>query len=247
METLLAPVRLVFSSQNLWFWIAASVLLSALVNGLAWRWRRLAGGGMHPLSQWLLSPLREGGRFLYFVGLPYVALLGGLIPSTQAGLVNLEWLRDLTLSLPLGLGAFLVLSLLRALMQWQEKTASGGAVPGRPLPSFWVTLRESVYQEVHWAFYRSAPLLAVDDRAQGIALGLGIVALEAWLNPAWRALWHRPNWAANALRTAGLAVLMAVVFGITGNLWVTIGLHVAVEGACGWVWPRVSSVPGLAE
>lgn len=247
METLLIPARLVFSPQNLWLWIATSVLLSALANGLVWRYRRLAGGEMSPVIQWPLSLLREGGRFLYFVGPPYVALLGGLIPSTQAGLVNREWLRDLTLSLPLGLGAFLALLLLRALVLWREKTAPGGVAPGEPLLPFWVTLRESVYQEIHWAFYRSAPLLSLDDRAQGIALGLGLIALEAWLNPAWRALWRHPNRAPMALRTAGLAVLMAVVFGVTGNLWVTMGLHVAVESTCGWVLLRVLGAPGLAE
>ena len=247
METPLALARLVFSSENLWLWIATSVLLSAVVNSLAWHYRSLADRGTRPLLQWSLSFVREGGRFLYFVGLPYTALVGGLIPSTQVGLVNLEWLRDLTLSLPLGLGTFLVLLLLRALVLWREKNAPGGLI-SRELPhSFWVTLRESVYQEIHWAFYRSAPLLTMDDRGQGMALGLGIAALEAWLNPAWRALWRRPNRAPMALRTAWLAVLMAVVFGVTGNLWVTMGLHVAVEGAWAWAWPRIFGVSGLIE
>jgi len=239
METLLAPARLVFSSQNLWLWIATSVLLSTLVSGLAWRRRPAAGGIPRPI-QWLLSVLREAGRFLYFVGLPYVALLSGLIPATQVGLVNREWLRDLTLSLPLGLGAFLVLLLLRALTLWREKTAPGGTLTGESSPSLWLTLRESTYQEIHWAFYRSAPLLAVDDRTQGIALGLGIVALEAWLNPTWRERWHHPHLAATALRTAGVAVVMAVIFGITGNLWITLGLHAAVESASAWAWSRVA-------
>jgi len=246
METLLAPARLVFSSQNLWLWIATSVLLSALVNGLAWRLRP-AGDGIRRPIRWLLSALRQAGRFLYFVGLPYVALLSGLIPATQVGLVNRQWLRDLTLSLPLGLGAFLALLLLRALTLWREKTAPGGVLTGEPSPPLWATLRESVYQEIHWAFYRSAPLLAMDDRAQGITLGLGIVALEAWLNPAWRERWHHPHLAATALRTAGLAVIMAVVFGITGNLWITLGLHAAVESASGWAWSRIGSVSALAE
>lgn len=242
MGTLLALARLIFSPRNLWLWIAVSVLLSALVNGLAWRFRRPAGDTSPPLIQWSVSFLREGGRFLYFVGLPYVALLSGLIPATQAGLINRDWLRDLTLSLPLGLGAFLVLSFIRALLLWREKTAAGGVIPGGPLPPFWIALRESAYQEIHWAFYRVAPLLAVDDLAQGIALGLGIVALEAWLNPAWRARWRDPALALTALRTAGLAVTMAVVFGLTVNLWLTLGLHVAVERACGWAWWRIGSM-----
>ena len=246
METLLAPMHLVFSSQNLWLWIATSVLLSALINGLAWHssWK---GSGTRRLIQWPISFLCQVGRFLFFVGLPYVSLLSGLIPATQCGLVDQEWLRNLTLCLPLGLGSFLVLLSLRVLTLWREKTAPGGVVPGESRPSFWATLRESLYQEIHWAFYRSAPLLATGDREQGIALGLGIVALEAWLNPAWRARWRHPHLAATALRTSALAVTMAVVFGVTGNLWVTLGLHVTVENASGWVWSRVDGASALAD
>jgi len=237
MEALLAPMRLIFSPQNPWLWIATSILLSVLVNGLAWRYNAKASN-IRRLLQWPIAFLREVGRFLYFVGLPYAALLSGLIPATQFGLVNQEWLRDLTLCVPLSLGSFLALLSLRALTLWREKAAPRGIMPGEPRLSFWVTLREGVYQEIHWAFYRSAPLLAVGDRAQGIALGLGIVALEAWLNPAWRERWHQPYLAAAALRTAGLAVVMAAVFGATGNLWITLGLHVAVERASEWAWSR---------
>lgn len=229
MAQLFAPARLVFSPHNLWLWIAASVLLSALTNSLAWRYRWPA---RRSLTLW-----REAGRFLYFVGLPYVALLGGLIPSTQAGLVNCQWLRDLTLALPLGLGAFLVLLLIRAWARRQAQTAPGSVAPEEPPPSFGATLRESTYQEIHWAFYRSAPLLAASERAQGIALGLGIVALEAWLDPAWRARWRHPGQASTALRTASLAVILAAILGVTGNLWLTLGLHLAVESAIQRVWP----------
>ncbi len=233
MQELFAPARLVFSPQNLWLWIATLVLLAALVNGLTRPER--------PPMRWPHSLWREGGRFLYFVGLPYVALLGGLMPATQIGLVGLDWWRDVTLALPLGLGAFLGLLFLRLWLRRQEETAPGGSAPGEPQPPWWVMLRESVYQEAHWAFYRSAPLLAVDGRAKGIALGLGIVALEAWLNPAWRAAWRHPGRAATALRAAGLAVMMAVVFGVTGNWWLTVGLHVAIESACRWAWPRLAT------
>ena len=247
METLLAPARLIFSSRNLWLWIATSLLLSALANGLAWRFCRPAGEREHRWLRWPVALLRETGRFFYFVGLPYVALLGGLIPATQAGLINEDWLHDLTLALPLGVGAFLVLLSLRALVLWRERTAPGGGNPGEPPLPFGVALRESVYQEIHWAFYRVAPLLALDDFAQGIALGLGIVALEAWLDPSWRRRWQDPALALVALRTAGLAVTMAIVFGFTANLWLTLGVHVAVDRACGWAWGRMGGAPDQAE
>jgi len=246
MGTVFTHAGLVFSPQNLWLWIATSVLLSALANGLSWQCQQ-AGDQKCRLVRRPLELVRETGRFLYFVGLPYVALLSGLIPATQAGLVNCAWLRDLTLCLPLGLGTLLALVLLRALTLWREKTAPGGIAPTEPPPPFWTTLRESVYQEVHWAFYRSAPLLALDDRAHGIALGLGIVALEAWLDPAWRERWRHPHLAITALRTATLAVIMAVIFGITHNLWITLGMHVAVESAGGWAWSRIGSAFTLAE
>ena len=247
MEMLFAPVLLVLSSHILWLWIATSVLLSALANGLAWRVRCPIDRTRPALIRWLLSFLREGGRFLYFVGIPYMALLGGLIPATEVGLVNGNWLRDLTISLPLGLSAFLLLLFLRMLLLWRERTAPGGVVPDMPALSLWISLRESTYQQIHWAFYRVAPLLATEDRPQAIALGLGIVALEAWLNPAWRDCWRDPGRALGALRTAGLAVTTAVIFGVTGNLWLTLGSHVAVERAAGWAWGRIGGVSGQRQ
>ena len=241
METILAPASLIFSPHNLWFWIFTSLLFSALVNSLTWRLGPRASQTIPRPLRWALVLLREGGRFLYFVGLPYLALLNGLIPAAQAGLLNQDWLRDLTLALPLGAGAFLMLLFLRVLLLWRDKT-----LPSGPPAHFGVALRESAYQEIHWTFYRSAPLLAVDDPARGMALGLGIVALEAWLNPAWRERWRNPALALAALRTSALAVTMVVVFGIIGNLWLTLGLHVIVERASGWAWQRIAGASGQA-
>lgn len=239
MDSLLGPARLIFSPSNLWLWVVTSVLLSALSNSLAWRVRQRIGKGRFGYLRWPVSLLREVGRALYFVGLPYVALVSGLIPATQAGLVNGDWLADLSLALLLGPSAFLVLVLLRALILWREGAVCGGGRHSRPLPT-WVALRESAYQEVHWAFYRIAPLLSRDEPAHGIALGLGIVGLEAWLDPAWRHRWRDPALALGALQTASLAVTMAIVFGLTRNLWLTWGLHVIVERASSWVWRRMA-------
>jgi len=247
METFLTPARLIFSPQNLWVWVSCSLFLSVMINGLAWHLRGLAGDPKPQLIEWILSFLRQGARFIYFICLPYAALLGGLIPATRAGLVPQDWLRDLTLFLPLSLGATLLLLFLRAWILRQERVDCGNPNSCSQLPSWTIQLRESIYMEIHWAFYRSAPLLVVKNRAQGIVLGLGIVAVESWLNPAWRVRWQDPGMAISALRAAALAVLMAVVFGITGNLWVTIGVHVLVEIASGWAWSRVGDRISEAE
>ncbi|MFZ5918451.1 MAG: hypothetical protein ACOYZ7_16060 [Chloroflexota bacterium] len=234
MDTLLAPAGLIFFPQNLWLWIAISVLMAALVNSFAWRARRSNGKLRSGLFRWLLAALIQAGRFLYFVWLPYAALLAGLVPVTQMGLMPQDWLTDLSLALPLSLGAVLVLLLMRYLVLWQTGDRTAG-----PAMPWGVALRESFYQEVHWAFYRSAPLLVWPDRWQGLALGLGLVALEAWLDPHWRARWRDPVQAAAALRNAAIAVLMAAVFMITDNFWVTLGVHVLAERITAWAWERI--------
>jgi hypothetical protein len=239
MTTFFAPARLIFSPHDLWLWIACSVLLSALVNGLIWRCRRSSLAPRWAGVLGLLSWVGGGGRFLFFVGLPYLALLGGLIPANTVGLVPGHWARDLVLLLPLALGAMLVLLSLRLLVSWRERSAFGAALGAGSLLPLGVRLRESLYREARWAFLRSAPLLAVERRELGIALGLGIVALEAWLDPAWRSRWREFDGVLQVWQGAVVAVLMAVVFGVTGNWWVTLAIHLIVETAAGWLWPRV--------
>jgi len=90
--------------------------------------------------------------------------------------------------------------------------------------SGWVLLREAAYHEVHWAFYRNAPILTW-GMYWGIWGGLALEALEAALNPAWRKNLADPQRAPARLMRGALAVVSGVLFLLTQNLWLALALH----------------------
>jgi hypothetical protein len=101
-----------------------------------------------------------------------------------------------------------------------------------------VFLRESAYHEVHWAFYRNAPILTL-GAYWGIWIGLGLVAVEAALNPAWRRGLANPEQAPSRLVRAALAVVSSVLFWLTENLWLALTIHWGVS------WGLVALVRAL--
>ena len=102
---------------------------------------------------------------------------------------------------------------------------------------FWVLLREAIFYEVHWAFYRNAPLVFLGTY-WGAWAGLGLVAVEAALNPCtWRDLGDGVRLPGLLVR-AGLAVLSTVLAQQTGNLWLAVLVHWAITWALAR-WVRV--------
>ena len=113
--------------------------------------------------------------------------------------------------------------MLLALGWWGYRRAamnsvSQGQVAGANA-SVWVLFREAIYHEVHWAFYRNAPIVTLHeyggDVYWGIWAGLTIVALEAILNPAWRRDLTDPQRAPARLVRVALAIVSGVLFFVT--------------------------------
>lgn len=204
-----------------------------------WLERLLAGRYALPLKFLL--------RFLFYAALPFAALLWGhdavvgrvlgLQPLPHSGAMDeaaawADWARDVGWAV--GLGA----------MTWALLAVGGWALrrlPGRPTSLAsdgfaWDALPEATFHEVHWAFYRNAPVVAL-GAYWGAWAGLALTLLEALLNPRWRANFHSPHQAPGTLLRAALAVLSVVLFLQTGNLW----LAVLVHGLVGWGGMRVLS------
>ena len=224
-------------------WVVFSIGLYALGVDIAWHYRRSRPGRLGgwvetvkgwPYRHWLL----EAVRFLYYVGIPYAALLRGVALPRLMGLTHLDWVKGIGLGAALGGGAFLLL----ALIWWWYARAIAALPPsarerwGAGLEddstSGWILLREAIYLETHWAFYRSAAILLLDDYYLGVFLGFLLVTLEWSINPAWRAdlssLWR----SVNILLRWSLALIVAVVFLFTRNLWLLAPIHWGIEMAC---------------
>lgn len=247
-----------------WWWLAGSVALAVGSRQLAWRLRgaerrppRLAGilawAGNPAVLPWL--------RGLYYIGLPFgalvwgrdavigrllglqpLAVLGAFVgrpaPAVELAANWSDWSGDVGWAVVLGLAAWVVL----AAGQRAVHRAAGGAQVLHGSASALVLLREAVYREVHWSFYRNAPVVAVAGNVGmgsglywGTWIGLALVLGEAALNPRWRADLLSTDRAAELLTRGGLAVLSAVAFLQTENLWLLVLTHWLVRcGIAGW-------------
>lgn len=214
------------------FWVGGSLLVYALVVN-AWWWGR---NSWHPPYR---QTLVELGRFLFYLGIPYLALGGwpqrpyrGLLSLQDLGLVGLggqwpvtRWLSVVGIGLGWGLAALLIL-----VIAWAGANRRSDAMQlSFSSHPWWWILIDVLYLQVHWAFYRGALAVALNDAFIGSSLGLGLIYLEWCLNPFWRQEWRLEVHAAAPWLRAALALVMAVLFFLTRNLWICLGVHCALE------------------
>lgn len=214
----------------LWLWgsVSAYVLAANALWVVRDTWR-----SSH--RQWMV----EAGRFFFYLGIPYLALGGwpqrpyqGLLSLEDMGLVGLggrwpatRWLGAVGAGLGWGLIAFLLL-----LLAWANANRlTHGAWLQFPSRKWWLILVDVFYLEVHWAFYRSALAVTLDDVYAGIFWGLGLIYLQCSLNPFWRQGWHLQSQAATRWLRAALTFIIAVLFFLTRNLWICLLVHWLLE------------------
>jgi hypothetical protein len=174
-------------------------------------------------------------RLLYFVGLPYAALLTGSLAPIDLGLTGAggtllgwdvaTWLRGLSTSLTIGIIVVLPIGL----ASWQIARAAHGAAPGADDRSVGAVLVEALYSEVHWAFYRTAPLILLENAYAAALIGMVLVGVEWSVELIRNGLSHAPEDRQRWLRRLLLLALSATLFVLTRNLWLLIGLHVVIE------------------
>ena len=244
-----------------WIWLGGSFVLAVLAANVAWFFRVPRSGPLGSAVARLVAwpsgaGLYKTARLLYYVGLPFAALLFGhdavtarflgmqpfeLPAAGQASAGDvisqnwLNWARDAGWAACAGAALFVFMLLARGAYRRALTAADFRETRSSARGSGWTQLREAAYHEVHWAFYRNAPLIALRSDAEsaywGIWIGLSLVAVEAVLNPAWRRGLNLPEQAPVYLGRASLAVLSAVLFWKTQNLWLAIALHFVISWA----------------
>jgi hypothetical protein len=144
-----------------------------------------------------------------------------------------RWLEAAATGLALAMAGLVALAL-----AWANANRRGAgtwlAFP--PCPA-WQVILHGLYREVHWAFYRGALAVVLDNVYAGIFGGLALVYLEWSLDPAWRHAWRDPAQAGAPWLAAGLALLSALIFLLTRNLWICLAAHWLVSGTL-WVAGR---------
>ena len=177
----------------------------------------------------------EGARFVFYLGLPYLALLSGAFAPRDAGLQGspvsdllLGWTPEAwarALGHAAALGAFTLVTL--AALVWQIRRAQGypPTALGVEHHSLAVSIREAVYAEAHWSFYRTWPMALLSDARWASLGGLALATFEALLA-------GQTDSGAGRLRLSDalLASLSATYFALSGgNMWLAMLVQLAVR------------------
>lgn len=174
-------------------------------------------------------------RFVVYIGLPYAALLTGAFAPRDIGLQGSpapelllgwtpdQWTRAIGQA---GLLGALALGTM-ALVAWQVHRAGGyasDALDIAPAPIA-QSIRDAVFAEAHWSFYRALPMLILADAHWAALAALALVTVEALL-----AGWLARGTGHNRLFEVSLAASSATFFALTGgNVWVAIPLQITVR------------------
>jgi hypothetical protein len=232
---------------RLLLWIAGSVALYALaVNFLDYSRpglsRARTGRSPHTRLSRLVTRLDSWPyrfwldqifRFAYYVGLPFLALIKGVMSPRLLGLSDLDWIGGIGAGVPLGLGAFLLLvwgwsHYIRSLGRRKVERPRSAEAHILSQPWGWLLiLLEIIYLEAHWAFYRSGPLAVLGDY-WGVFAGLGVVFVEWATNPTLRRNLGRER-QGEILWNGSLALVIAILFLFTRNLWLCAIIHLGLE------------------
>jgi len=237
-----------------WSWLGGSLLTAAISANLIWFFHRSRSETLislaarvesSPFSPWLFQIL----HLLYYLGVPFAALVWGhdaivglilglkrlYLPVPESNVLGTDiatnwsnWAQDIGWGVAIGVGSWVLL----ALGWWAYRrvlaTAGEQSTIAREPGSSWLLLREATYHEVHWAFYRNAPALAVGTY-WGAWIGLALVMIEASLNPAWRRGLADPQQAPGQLMRGALGIVSTILFLLTQNLWLALIVHWGVS------------------
>ncbi len=219
-------------------WLAGSVLIYVLATNFSWLLRQL----LHRVH-WSGCAIYLFGftRFVYYVGIPYAALLRGGVTLAALGVTPVPTRDRLGQGGLVTAGMLLLIGLVvwhyrravsRLALETEVSTSEVVEQLNQPWGWFLVLLRV-IYQEVHWAFYRALPVLILDDPYLGSFLGLALVLCEAYANPRIRELLRVAVGAELLLLSACFAVVSTLLFVLTGTSWLGAGIHLLAT--IGWM------------
>lgn len=213
--------------QTLAIVLGASTLLYTAMANLAWVNRRPGLGRWVAGSRraWLARAMGELARWLYYLGLPYATLLLGYSSTRALGVWGVDWLGHAGDFVLVGLGALIAIT-------WVWRPYARSEHPHAIDESGWNWARHSVevlYQEAHWAFYRSGPIVWLASFYWGSLVGLLLVFLEGWSNPFVRANTRDITRADAPLWSGSLAIVSTVVFIFTQNTWACLIIHLIID------------------
>lgn len=240
----------------------ATIGLAILSLALMLGWHRFERNqANNQFRQLVAVPWARGAAiFFYFVGIPYLALILGILPPRLLGLKGLEyfvlidwngdflaaqiqqastlmlleWLLDSSATILAGLAAILFLIAIRISLTYH----------GIALTLNRETTLFTIYYGLHWAFYRAIFWSLTDDLYLGVVLGLGFVLLEwsltSWLQGQWLA--YKEQFLINTI----ILILTSTIFFYSPNLWLLWPIHLLLVAIINGRW-EVMTLAKMAD
>ncbi len=226
---------------------AIALALFSLALPLGWSWFKHRSAHRETWlkveEQWLGAT----ARFFYFVGLPYLALISGILTARLLGLKGLEHFVFAGLSEDFSIPVFLAELQKAMTMLLLECLIDGGAMIQAGLMTllilaglrlsltrvglelatdFHQPVLSTIYDGLHWAFYRAIFWQLSGDLYLGVVWGIACVLLEwgliAWAQKRW------PTQQRSLLLRTMLLILTATLFFYSPNLWLLWLVHLAM-------------------
>jgi hypothetical protein len=221
--------------------LGIAVVIVSLVFRLGWSYSQQKQANnqfFQTLSERWFGHLAQS---FYFIGIPYFAIIFGILPPKLLGLKGvtyfdliilnsdlipqvqqavtlmlLEWLLDSSLMVLAGLVALLLFGGI-CLGLKQHRVTMGLAR---------TSTLHTVYYSLHWAFYRAVFWSITGDLYLGVVFGSSFVVLEWVLVDALQKQWstRQPQFLTNII----ILVLTATIFFYSPNLWLLFPLHLGL-------------------
>jgi hypothetical protein len=226
-------------------WVAASFIARVVVVNAQARWARYERPAWteSPLLRWLWRTGRACVRGAYYVGVPYLALVNGLVPLRWYALADLDAsTRGAQLALSLTAGFFL----LGACLIWLHKElvlarksnavfplATDRAQLSQPWGVSFIVW-ETLCLQAHWLFYRAGVIVWLNDVIMGTLGGALLVSMEWLLDGRVLQTMRQPERYVEFVVWLLWLSLNSVLFVYTSNWWWMVLAHGVVW--LGWLW-----------
>ncbi|MFZ1792218.1 MAG: hypothetical protein WAU96_02230 [Anaerolineae bacterium] len=175
--------------------------------------------------------LKEVLRFAWMAGIPFIALVRGAVGPDMMGLG-----RDISQSDHL-------LGFTRA--AWLDGAGAGAAVCAIVLFVLWLggksagksawpgigprALRDALYNEAHWMFYRAAPAIWLGDALGAAGIGFALMALEWLAHPGFAKMQKILAGRQRLAVMFACAVASAFLYLSTSNLWLMMAVNLVIQ------------------
>lgn len=225
--------------------LAGGLAFVSLALPTGWYWLKKRPSKTQAWQKLEQRWLGRAAEFFYFVGLPYLALLSGLLTPRLLGLkglehfalistsdfsvvsfvagvqkaitlVLMEWLVDSGVMIVIGLTALIILG----------GVTLGLARHGIRVGTLQSSVIDTIYHTLHWAFYWAIFWLITGDLYLGVVLGAGLVILEwgltTWLQKGWQT--QQSPFSMDVI----ILILTSAIFFYRPNLWLLWPIHWAM-------------------